>query len=454
MVADDSITDPIAAFIRAACAPFDAHASGTLDEAESIRAQHPDVTRHDIYAAAVYGDPESARALVQNVLHAATDGGGPYGWDPLTYLCFSRYLRLDRSRSRAFVETARTLLDAGASANTGWYETGDHDGWPVFESAIYGAAGVAQHAEVTRVLLDYGANPNDQETPYHVPETNDNTVLTILLESGRLNPVSLSWLLLRKADWHDRAGLQLLLDHDADPNLMTRFGHNALHHSIRRDNELDTIKLLLDHGADPSLPNARDRRSAVAMAARRGRGDVLRLLGGRGVTIHLQGIDRLVAACAVDDRQTIRQLIAGGPQIREQLVEEGGRLLGEFAGVGNTPGIRNLLDCGVSPSALYEEGDPYFGVAKNSMALHVAAWRASHGVVKELIARGAPVDALDGNGRSALALAIKACVDSYWTDVRSPDSVRALLDAGASRAGVRWPSGYDDVDALLRQDPA
>ncbi len=39
---------------------------------------------------------------------------------------------------------------------------------PVVEAAIYGAAGIAQHAELTRLLLERGADPNDEETPYHV----------------------------------------------------------------------------------------------------------------------------------------------------------------------------------------------------------------------------------------------------------------------------------------------
>ena len=73
--------------------------------------------------------------------------------------------------------------------------------------------------------------------------------------------------------------------------------------------------------------------------------------------------------------------------------------------------------------------------------MHVAAWRAWPEVVKELIARGAPVNANDGQGRTALQLAVKACVDSYWTDRRSPDSVRALLEAGASTAGIELPTG-------------
>lgn len=90
-------------------------------------------------------------------------------------------------------------------------------------------------------------------------------------------------------------------------------------------------------------------------------------------------------------------------------------------------------------------------MAKDSTALHVAAWRARHAAVKLLIERGAPVDALDGKGRTPLALAVRACVDSYWMERRSPESVEALLHAGAAVSGVNFPSGYAEVDELLRR---
>ena len=448
-----SLTDPVAAFIEAACVPrTTSHSSGTLEQAEIILARYPSVARSSIHVAAILADEAAIREFLRRDPDLATAKGGPYGWDALTHLCFSRYLRVDAARSDAFVRSARALLDAGASANTGWHETIDHSNPRlIFESAIYGAAGIARHAALTRLLLERGADPNDEETPYHVPETYDNTVLRILLESARLNDRSLTWLLLRKADWHDLEGVRLVLDHNANPNTITFFGDNALHHAIRRDNSLRIIESLLDYGADPAIPNTRDGRSAAAMAAHRGRGDVLALFTERGIALDFSGVDRLIAACAMDDRDTVRSLMATAPGLKADLVEREGTLLAEFAGVGNTAGVRQLLDCGVSPTALYAEGDPYFGIANDSTALHVAAWRAWPDVVKELIARGASVNATDGKGRTALALAVRACVDSYWTERRTPESVRALLEANASVVGVEMPSGYEPVDTLLRR---
>ncbi len=159
----------------------------------------------------------------------------------------------------------------------------------------------------------------------------------------------------------------------------------------------------------------------------------------------LHGVDGLIAACAKGDRE-----VAGQLQFVGELLAQGGTLLAQFANNGNVEGLRSLLDLGVSASALYH-GDPYFDIAKDSTALHVAAWRAWPAAVKELIERGAPVNALDGKGRTALALAVKACVDSYWTRRRSPDSVDALLKAGATLSGIEIPSGYDEVDELLRR---
>ena len=453
-----SVSNPVAAFIEAACVPRDAmHSSGTLERAEAILAAHPAVAIADVHTAAILGDAIAVRRFLGLDPRNATTKGGPYGWDALTHLCFSRYLRLDRSRTAGFVAAAKALLDAGASANTGWMET-SHEPHPEWESAIYGAAGLAQHPELTRLLLERGADPNDGETPYHVVETYDNTVMKILVESGKLNDTSMTTLLLRKTDWHDFKGIQWLLEHGADPNRATHWGRTAFHHAVLRDNSFEIIEMLLEHGADPALVAAQPEThrkdgpalSGIAMAARRGRGDVLELMERRGIPIELHGVERLIAACARNDAAKVRGIAPGEPEVVRELLAQGGKLLAEFAGVGNTDGVRLLLDLGVDVNALTEDGDPYFDIAKNSTALHSAAWRARPATVKLLIERGAAVNALDAKGRTALALAVRACVDSYWKERRTPESVKALLIAGVTIDDVEFPCGYAAVDELLK----
>jgi ankyrin repeat protein len=217
-----------------------------------------------------------------------------------------------------------------------------------------------------------------------------------------------------------------------------------------RDNRLRNIEALLDHGADATLKNG-DGRSGISLAARRGRSDVLASLERRGVRPEFDGIEHLIAACATNDTAAVRAMTEREPRLVRELQAEGGTLLSQFAGNANTDGVRHLLDLGVDVAALYKEGDGYFGIAKNSTALHVAAWRACHDTVRFLISRGAPVNVVDDGGRTPLALAVRACVDSYWASRRSPESVKALLDAGASTAGVSVPTGYADIDVLLRR---
>jgi ankyrin repeat protein len=443
--------DLLAAFIEAACVPLESgHASGTLERADAILAAHPEMANRNVHTAAILGNAAAVRRFLELDPGNATAKGGPHGWDALTHLCFSKYLRLDESRSDGFLQAATALLDAGASANTGFYET-NHLPHPAWESALYGAAGIAHHPELTRLLLEREADPNDGEVVYHTPESDDNRALKILVESGRLTEDSLATMLLRKADWHDYEGIQFLLEKGADPNRMTHWHLTALHQALRRDNDLQHIEEMLDHGADPMLRNRRDGKSAVAIAARRGRGDVLGSFERRGYPIELQGVERLIAACAKNDEATVHSTAESDPAAVRELLTQGGTLLAEFAGTGNTDGARLLLDLGVDIGALYKEGDGYFDIAQDSTGLHVAAWRARHRTVRLLIERGAPINARDGKGRTALALAVRACVDSHWTYRRSPESVQALLEAGATVTGVAFPSGYREVDDLLRR---
>jgi ankyrin repeat protein len=428
---------------------------GELDRASALLAANPELARASIFTAAILGDDDTVRRFLAQDPAAATAIVQPLGATALVCLCFSKYLRLDTARTPAFVRAATALLDAGADPNSGFMSAGEH---PEFESAIYGAAGVAHNADLTRLLLERGADPNDGETPYHVPETYDNAAMKVLVESGKMTADSLSTMLLRKTDWHDYDAIKWLLARGVEANAPTHWGKTALHNAVLSDNDLEIIKILLDHGADPLAIATRPergsprpgRQTVVQAAARRGRGDVLELFARRGFSIELDGVEWLLAACARHDAPAAKAIAASNSPALSELRADGGRYLAWFAGVGNTDGVRLLLDLGVAVDAPFVEGEGYFDVAKNSLAIHVAAWRASHATLRLLIERGSPIDTPDGKGRTPLALAVRACVDSYWTRRRSPESVKALLDAGASVRGVPFPSGYAAVDDLLR----
>jgi ankyrin repeat protein len=151
----------------------------------------------------------------------------------------------------------------------------------------------------------------------------------------------------------------------------------------------------------------------------------------------------------VNDAAQVRELVASRPELATEILSHQGELLLEFAGIGNTEALRILLDLGADVRTVCPRGDGYWGIAANSLPLHVAAWRARHDTVQLLLDRGSPVNALDGQSRTPLALAVLACVDSYWTDRRSPESVRVLLEAGARLDGISLPTGYAEIDVLL-----
>jgi ankyrin repeat protein len=438
--------DPVVAFIAAACIPIDdSHASGTLDLANKILASHPQIATANIHIAAILGHDREVRRFIELDARNATAKGGPHHWDALTHLSFSKYLRLDPARSAGFVSAAQALLDAGASPNTGFYSDA-HLPTPTFESVIYGAAGVAHNPELTRLLLERGADPNDDESPYHSPEWFDNRAMEVLVESGKLTPLSMMTLLLRKLDWTDYDAVAWLLGRGANPNASSHWGNPALHHALVRDNAFRFFELLLDHGADPSLLG-KDRVSAVAFAARMGRADVLDLFERRGHAVALKGDDAFLEAGARGDDQRARRILDDSPDIVGRLQAEHPDLLANFAGAGNTSGVRLMLDLGFGVDSRTDHP-----AARGATALHLAVWRERKSTVDLLIERGAPLEATV-HGETPLSLAVKAMVEmSEWTPHESTQIVETLLAAGARVDSVKqFPSGSTEADELLRR---
>jgi hypothetical protein len=384
-------------FIVAASAPRDAHASGTLEEADAMLAG---VAASDIYIAAILGDASRVRELLAEDAARATARGGPYEWDALTYLCFSRYLRLRGSDE--FVRAAEALLDAGADPGTGFFEPG-HQPAPTFESALYGAAGVAHHAGLTRLLLARGADPNaGGEVAYHAPEGFDNEAMMAVVESGRLDAGGLITMLHRKLDWTDLDGVRRLLEHGADPNAVSAWGDRALHHSLARGNALPLLEALLDAGADPSMSNPRHHDlTAPAIAARMGRGDALDLFERRGFAPALDGDDAFFEALTRADATQAGALMPARIDFDVVAI---------LAGTGNAPAVALALDLGLPLS---------------DDALPTAVWRERTDAVRVLRARGAPVTP------DVRSLAERAQTEvSEWTPHRSRE-ILDLLDAGS-----------------------
>ena len=400
---------------------------GSLDRAREILAGHPEIATSDIHTAALLGDHVSvARFLAEDPANA-TAKGGPRNWDALTHLCFSKFLRLEPARTEGFLKAATALLDAGANPNTGFFEE-NHQPEPEWECALYGAAGVAHHPELTKLLLDRGADPNDGEVAYHSPETLDNRTIRVLVESGRLTQDTIGLMLARKFNWHDDDGVHWLLTHGADPNWLL-WGSRPLHYALRHGTPIHYFEWLLNHGADPLLPD-KEGTAPVAEAARQGRADVLELFEKRGVVIALEGDDAFRAACARANEAEARRLLAADPSIVERMRSQNPGMLADFAGGGNTAAVRLMLDLGFDPAMPRARPDWVAG----ETALHVAVARGRQSIVELLIERGAPLEAKRHNGATPLRVAF-VCLEqqSEWTPNEYTLPVtEALIQAGAS----------------------
>ena len=205
------------------------------------------VTVSDFVEAATSGRCERARRLLEAepdiaqdpwarlVLGDGWDGdvhepGGPRGWAPILYVAHSCF---------APVDLARDLLARGADPNaTFTNEYGEM-------TAIYGAAGVVHDPALTELLLQAGADPNDNESLYHATEAPDTACLELLLEHGARPEGTAALAHAIDGDKLDHVGL--LLAAGADPNEE----HWALLvHAVRRECGPAMLRLLAEHGAE------------------------------------------------------------------------------------------------------------------------------------------------------------------------------------------------------------
>ena len=237
-----------------------------------ILVRYPQVATANIHTAAILADEPPSAAILAHKTQQRHRTGGPYGWDTLTHLCFSRYLRLDPTRSDASSAQPETLLDAEASPTTGWYETIDHpNSARPFESPPLRRR---RHRPKPRISPGSSSNAEPIPTTKRPRTTSPKATTTpsprFCSKAANSTPTASqrcsSAKRLARTKRHPA-----ILAHGGDPNARTTGGTPPFHQSLRRDNGLEIILTLVNHGADPTpkppvraTPQARSPLTAAA----------------------------------------------------------------------------------------------------------------------------------------------------------------------------------------------
>ncbi len=389
--------------------------------ASAMLADHPELAEAGLYAALVLGNWGRVAAALELDPELALVSSGPKGCDPLLYVCFSRFGRKGAEREQTIALTARLLLTRDANPDAAF--AADHG--PL--SCLYGASGVLNNAELTRILLEAGADPNDGESLYHATEHRDLECLKVLLEFGaRVNG---SNAVKHMLDREDPDGLRLLLEAVGTPNETNAEGDTALHWAVRRNRSPKIISMLIDHGAD--LDAAReDGRTAYAMAIVSGQTAVAEMLAQRGADTRLSAIDSVIAGRGGD----VPSESANSPA--------NARLFTQLAEAGNLKAVKAMLDAGVPVESAGDGG---------ITALHYACWRGDADMIKLLISEGAPLELSDRMYNATPAGFLHHGSTNYAHGDYARGA-RLLINAGCSMTGCMTPSGNAGLDAVLKQN--
>jgi ankyrin repeat protein len=214
---------------------------------------------NELFTAVVAGDVDAVRAMLREDpgLASARDGSGLpvvllalFNQQPdvaAALLAAEPELGILEAAAAGRAERVRELLDADAAALT---ERTPEGFTPLGLAAFLGGP------DVVRVLLEHGADPDDDA---------DN-------QFG-VRPVNAA------AASRDHETMRLLLEAGADPDPQQQSGFTPLHSAAHND-DVEMARLLLDHGADPSIVTE-DGRDSARIAADDGSAAVAALLQQR-----------------------------------------------------------------------------------------------------------------------------------------------------------------------------
>lgn len=290
---DEDALDPADRFCALASLRYDdADAPPRRRAAAKLLKADPGLVERHVWAAASAADPVALADHLAVRPALAMARGGPFGWVPLMYLCYSR-APIDRSEDEVLA-AARLLLDAEADPNEGYLWCGMSTPFTVltgvFGEGEQGLRRQPRHpfaSALATLLLQRGAHPVDQQTLYNRMFRPDNAHLELLFAHGLADASPSPWERLlgeametrvqmwqRQISWAAEHGfterLDLLARHGVDvsgvavvvpalpddPNIRDDDGATPLHHAAW-DGDLDLIERLLAAGADPTATDTR-----------------------------------------------------------------------------------------------------------------------------------------------------------------------------------------------------
>ena len=350
-------------FLDLACLTYEGQDSPERRvEAAQLLLADPDLVTGSVHAAAAVGDLAALRTLLAEDRGRAKVAGGPRGWAPLLYLCYSR-VHPERPGWDP-VEAARVLLAAGADPNSFTTIT------ECRFTAVTGAIGVGEGGVVAQpphpqarvlveLLLDAGADCNQSQALYNTHFLTDDSWLRLFIDRG-LTAAS-------RANWTETG----------EATIFEYLLGQAAHMGFR-----DRVALLLQHGADANGRNHYNKRPHLENALLNGHQDIARVLEAAGAAAPvLTGEEQFRVACLAGVEPEARRLLAAHPAARNDPAT-----LCTAAQHGLLPALRLGLDLGL----------PIDGAGRDGFTpLHLAAREGRLEAARELVARGAPLDARD-----------------------------------------------------------